>query len=595
MAVLKLSIMYRKIKFVLSFVFIIHLVSAQITLTIPPGNPPTDTISLIYAYADYEEARKPLGTYWGYERTAFIFSHSEIGMYGQITSIAVYCDSANNPSDVPLKIYVRETTDSMFTFQTTVANEEEGALLVYSGTIPADTFAKNQWVTINFSTPFTHATHNKAIEFIFETNAGGTGNEGRYGKFFTHYQPANDLPVSQYWNEDGSPPILQGVTLSYYRPNVQMTINSILGCGGMPTNAGTIVATSAYNADSLVDTLCINQGVVLSLSGTTPATGLAYQWQDSIIGRSSFANIPGADSTVLLTSLTNGVTTWYRCKLKCVSAHDSTYSSVKQITLRNYLNCYCTAGLGGGCDFNSAIDSIAIPGTTLANGLTGCSPSAYTLYPYSGNTTATLNQGSTYSLYTRYNGNVSSSFWVDYNQNGILEPSEWTQICLQSPSIYDTMTVDGVLVLQLDSLISTSFTVPIGAVQGKTLLRVRSRSAGSANDSLTVCDYFGSGEIEDYYVTITSPAGINKVTGITNQVTVYPNPANTIINLSISQFDNEKVNNLEIYNIVGECVHREIATSSNCQINVADLLSGVYFIKLNTRQGICTQKFIIAR
>lgn len=558
------------------------------TLTIPIGNPPTDTVSLIHGInPNYEEARKPLGTYFGYERNAFIFSHSEIGMYGQITSISVYCDSVNGPNDVPLNVYVRERTDSLFTIQTTVANEEEGAVLVYSNTIPASAFAKNQWITIPFTTSFTHATHNKAVEFIFETNAGGTGNEGRYGKFFTHYEPASDLPVSQYWNNDGSPPKNLGVTLSYYRPNVQMTINAIPACSGMPS-AGTLTFSSTSNSD----TLCLNDSLVLSLSGTTPATSLVYQWQDSTTGSPFFTNIMGADSMVLLTSINS--TTWYRCLVICTG--DTAYSNIQQITLRNYLNCYCTAGFGGGCSFiPTAIDSVGIPGTTLANGLTGCSTNNYTLYPYSGNTTATLSQGATYNLYTRYNGNVCSSFWIDYNQNGILDASEWKQICLQSPSEFDTMTVDGVLVSQLDSVFITTFTVPIGATLGKTLMRIKTVAGGNTNDTLTVCDSTYSGEIEDYYITITYPLGIEQVKTKCVEFTIYPNPSNTTINLSISKFINEGITYIEIYNAMGACVHRQIATSPNCQIDVGALGGGIYFIELNTQQGTSTQKLIIAR
>jgi hypothetical protein len=205
-----------------------------------------------------------------------------------------------------------------------------------------------------------------------------------------------------------------------------------------------------------------------------------------------------------------------------------------------------------------------------------------------------LNEGSTYNLYTRYNGNVSSSFWIDYNQNGLLETSEWTQICLQTPSIYDSASVDGVETSQLDSLIITSFTVPINAVLGKTLLRVRSRAAGSANDTLTVCDWFGSGEIEDYYVTITSPAGINKVTATTNQVTVYPNPANENLTLTLTKEDGTATGS--VYDITGRLVIQP--TTLNVQhptIDLSSLTDGIYFIEISTGKGSCTQKFIIAK
>ena len=199
MAVLNLVIMCQKIKFVLTFAFVlfIQIFSAQVTITIPTGNPPTNTVSVANV-----EHRKPLGTYFGYERTAFIYKHSELGMYGQINAIAIYCDSINHPGNVPLNVYVKETSDSAFTATSTVANEELGATLVYTGTISSTSFVKGQWVNINFNTPFTHAT-SKPVEFIFETNATGTGDESVSGKFFSHY-----TATSSYYTSNIGMPIM---------------------------------------------------------------------------------------------------------------------------------------------------------------------------------------------------------------------------------------------------------------------------------------------------------------------------------------------------------------------------------------------------
>ena len=578
--------MYQKVKLFFCFIplFFIQPLSAQtFTLTIPPGNPPTNTVSLLPN--NTEEARKPLGTYFGYERNAFIFAHTELGMYGQITSIAVFCDSVYNPGDVPLTIYAREVADSAFKQLTTVANEELGATLVYTGTIPATSFTKNQWITINFNTPFTHAAHNKAVEFIFETNAaieGNTsGNEGLRGKFFAHYLP-NSSYVSQYWDNDYSPPLLNGVTLSLYRPNVQVNINSIPACSGLPI-AGTTTCVA--------DTFCLNEPLVLSLNGNSIATGLTYQWQDSVSGSIAFTNITGADSTTLLTSI--NTTTWYRCAVIC--SGQTAYTTPKQITLRNFLNCYCTAGLGGGCDFNTAVDSVAIPGTTLANGLTGCSsPTYYTLYPYSGNTTAQLNRGSSYNLYTRYNGNVASSFWIDYNQNGLLENNEWKQICLQSPSPLDTIIVDGVVISNVDSLFITPFTVPLNAVIGKTLLRVRTVAGGNTNDTMTTCVSLLSGETEDYYVYINYPAGIEQYANSNNNLKVYPNPTASILNVELGIQNG--ATEIQVADILGNVlIHNSAFLTHNLTLDVGSLTDGVYFIEVLTTEKRLTQKFIIAK
>ncbi|HXU27077.1 MAG TPA: T9SS type A sorting domain-containing protein, partial [Bacteroidia bacterium] len=563
-------------KFVLTFAFVlfIQIFSAQVTITIPTGNPPTNTVSVTNV-----EHRKPLGTYFGYERTAFIYRHSELGMYGQINAIAIYCDSVNHPGNVPLNIYVRETSDSAFTSLSTVANEESGATLVYSGTIPSTSFVKNQWVNILFNTPFTHAT-SKPVEFIFETNATGSGNESVSGKFFTHYTATSSYYTSQYWNNDNTAPTSNGIA-SFSRPNAQITMTAISVCSGMP-NAGTILSTS--------DTLCLNENFVLSLQGNTSATGLSYQWQKSADGL-TFFNISQADSTTLLQTLHD--TVWYRCAITCTG--QTAYSTIKQIILRDFMKCYCS-NLGGDCSSNTAIDSVAIENTTLANGLTGCSVNSYKLYPENGNTTAILDQGSSYTLDTRFNGNVGASFWIDYNQNGILENAEWTQICTHSPSIYDTATVGGVLTTQVDSVFKTTFTVPLNAQIGHTLLRVRSRASGNPNDSSTVCTTFGSGETEDYYVYISYPAGIKQIENGANQVSVYPNPAVNQLNV-IANFNRNENIITSIYAINGSLVSQKENRymGEPLTMDVSGLDAGIYFLKISTPEYTSTKKIIISK
>ncbi len=570
-----------KISLITLFTFFIQIFFAQVTISIPlytqGGGPPTNTVSTVNS-----EHRKPLGTYFGYERTAVIFAHSEIGSFGQILSISVYCDSVNNPGDVPLVIYAREVGDSVFTTTTTVAHEELGAAQVYAGTIPGSSFTKNHWITVNFTTPFLHATSGKAVEFIFETNATGTGSEGISGKFFSHSQPQGTSYVAEYWNNDNSQPTGTAVTLSYYRPNTQLTLNPISACSGMPTG-GTTLSTN--------DTLCANSSFVLSLQGNTAATGLSYQWQVSSTG-TSFSNILSADSTTLFQTLS--ATAWYRCAVTC--SGQTAYSTAKQVTLRNYMQCYCAGDLGGGCSDNTAIDSVAIEGTTLANGLTGCSANNYTLYPASGNTTATIRQNQTYTLDTRFNGNVVASFWIDYNQNGALEGSEWKQICLQSPSIYDTATVGGVLTSGIDSVFKTSFTVPLNAKIGLTLMRIRTRGSGNANDTNTTCLPFGSGETEDYYVYIDQPLSIQKVSASNYQISVYPNPANNQINIDANFPHNQNIT-LNMFTINGVLVSKTEAPYSGepFQLDISALDAGIYFIKIAAEEYTVTKKIIVTR
>ena len=90
-------------------------------------------------------------------------------------------------------------------------------------------------------------------------------------------------------------------------------------------------------------------------------------------------------------------------------------------------------------------------------------------------------------------------------------------------------------------------------------------------------------------VSTCAGAGIEEFRVQNSELRIWPNPSNSMLNLAISQFDNLKMQDVEISNTLGELVyHCQIASSSNCQIDVSALPSGVYFIRV----GTATQKFI---
>ena len=60
-------------------------------------------------------------------------------------------------------------------------------------------------------------------------------------------------------------------------------------------------------------------------------------------------------------------------------------------------------------------------------------------------------------------------------------------------------------------------------------------------------------------------------------VMVYPNPANDVLNISLGDMQAEVL----IYNSLGQEVRHINAMSGDVQINIEDLNSGVYFVKIN--------------
>ncbi len=76
-----------------------------------------------------------------------------------------------------------------------------------------------------------------------------------------------------------------------------------------------------------------------------------------------------------------------------------------------------------------------------------------------------------------------------------------------------------------------------------------------------------------------------------NTVSVYPNPANNIINVNAAS----NINMVEVFNMMGQRVAAYDANDTNVQINTTALNNGMYMMRITTENGVSNQKLMIAR
>lgn len=250
---------------------------------------------------------------------------------------------------------------------------------------------------------------------------------------------------------------------------------------------------------------------------------------------------------------------------------------------------YCATNLHTvlcGSSASGDINSVSISGTTLSNA-SGCSDAngnAYTIYPAVGSTTATLICGSTDTLTVVLENGATSitsdiSLWIDYNQNGVFESSEWIDIGRNIPS--QSFTVKG-----------NFFTVPLNATPGLTGMRVRTRYASNGNDSTDACTSFSSGETEDYFITIAGTTGINKTEPIPSTLFISPNPGNGLFSIISKNSFNQA--DVEIYNTLGEIIYSNQFNSAEVEIDLSYQAKGIYYYNVKNEKEIVGQgKFII--
>lgn len=77
-----------------------------------------------------------------------------------------------------------------------------------------------------------------------------------------------------------------------------------------------------------------------------------------------------------------------------------------------------------------------------------------------------------------------------------------------------------------------------------------------------------------------------------NRIAIYPNPA--INTITIDARDIEKINTLDVFNIIGEnIIHQDVREHGKYTLNISKLEKGIYIIDIHTANNVVvTKKFI---
>lgn len=82
--------------------------------------------------------------------------------------------------------------------------------------------------------------------------------------------------------------------------------------------------------------------------------------------------------------------------------------------------------------------------------------------------------------------------------------------------------------------------------------------------------------------------GINS--NVLEEVSLYPNPTNSILNIN-----NAENANIEVYDVLGKLLYTQTNISFNEQVNVSNFQTGTYFIKLSKENQVSTKRFIVTK
>ena len=238
-------------------------------------------------------------------------------------------------------------------------------------------------------------------------------------------------------------------------------------CSGTP-NPGATTGPSA-----VCPTVPFTMGI------TTPQNfaGITYQWQRSTTGTGGpWTDIGGATSSAYTTNI--AVATAYQCKVTCTNSAITTISSPKNVTINPPSACYCA---GGATDMvDEKISRVRY--NTIDNAST--SMAGYEDFTA---ISTTVIQGSTQNITVDISNFFTGDLvrvWIDFNQNGIFEPSERV--------VATTVSANPAV---------ASIAIPVTTSIGPTRMRIRMYWQPSDPDP-GPCGNTIYGQVEDYTVNI---------------------------------------------------------------------------------------------
>lgn len=101
--------------------------------------------------------------------------------------------------------------------------------------------------------------------------------------------------------------------------------------------------------------------------------------------------------------------------------------------------------------------------------------------------------------------------------------------------------------------------------------------------ALTNCSSYGFNSNQAIIIGIRGPELPENIEELNSQnINLYPNPANDILNITSS----ETISEIEIVNVMGQVVKRIEVNADNAACNVEDLTHGVYVVRISTKGTI---------
>src|SRR5690606_15023804 len=145
---------------------------------------------------------------------------------------------------------------------------------------------------------------------------------------------------------------------------------------------------------------------------------------------------------------------------------------------------------------------------------------------------------------------------------------------------------------QMQATNVTNALTPSGTMDMKTLFLADSAAIGSSG-WVSVKVFDPTAQLQSKTITFVGKkvaTGVVDVTRSEDNVLLFPNPANDNINVV---FPNMEIKSIAVYNLIGKAVKIFKVNGNSAKLDIADVPSGIYFIRLMNDRGqiMATRKF----
>lgn len=333
-------------------------------------------------------------------------------------------------------------------------------------------------------------------------------------------------------------------------------------------------------ATASVTATCVNSPVVLNAE-ITPMLGYSYQWESSIDAGTTWNALGNPQTSAAYTVDSQTVASSYRLVVTCTAVSLSATSTPVDVAQNPTSDCYCSNDINFVCDSGDLILNVTFG--SINNESTCSIPTGYSDFT-STVTPAQIEAGTTENISVTVGPSgdgwllESVGVWIDFNQNGVFEDSEYTYV---GTGLNEALTKD--------------ISIPSDAVEGITRMRVVVSAAAASSfgpqfNCGPVLDNNPYGEMEDYAIEITPALSLSDQES--SKFTMHPNPTNGMVTIS---FKNPKpIQTISVYSITGQLIISKPVQSISNQYNLDlnNTANGIYIIKIQTEDGLFVQQLV---